>query len=160
MGRWTGSWISGPRSAGLTAPTAVTEEYPGQRLGLPPTGPGSAAHFPGRLAAFAVDSVLANLLVGVARIAGLHPSPGIRGEFVLVAFLAQEFVLVAGGGATIGMLLAGLRVVRAADGGSPAALMVGIRTALLALLVPAVIWDRDGRGMHDRASGTVVVRSR
>jgi uncharacterized RDD family membrane protein YckC len=28
------------------------------------------------------------------------------------------------------------------------------------LVIPAVIWDRDGRGMHDRLLGTVVVRTR
>jgi hypothetical protein len=26
------------------------------------------------------------------------------------------------------------------------------------LLLPAVIWDRDGRGLHDRFSATAVVR--
>ena len=30
---------------------------------------------------------------------------------------------------------------------------------LLFLLVPAVIWDRDGRGLHDRARGTAVIRA-
>jgi uncharacterized RDD family membrane protein YckC len=31
---------------------------------------------------------------------------------------------------------------------------------LLCLLIPALIWDRVGRGLHDRAAGTVVVRAR
>jgi hypothetical protein len=26
------------------------------------------------------------------------------------------------------------------------------------LLIPALIWDRDGRGLHDRSIGTVLVR--
>jgi uncharacterized RDD family membrane protein YckC len=26
--------------------------------------------------------------------------------------------------------------------------------------VPALIWDRDGRGLHDRAAGTVLVHAR
>ena len=30
--------------------------------------------------------------------------------------------------------------------------------AILLLLVPAVIWDRDGRGLHDRLTETAVVR--
>jgi uncharacterized RDD family membrane protein YckC len=33
------------------------------------------------------------------------------------------------------------------------------RTALLCLLVPAVIFDRDGRGLHDRLTDTAVVRA-
>ena len=35
-----------------------------------------------------------------------------------------------------------------------------LRTALLLLLIPALIWDRDGRGLHDRAAGTAVVHTR
>ncbi|MCW2751582.1 MAG: putative rane protein, partial [Aeromicrobium sp.] len=33
-----------------------------------------------------------------------------------------------------------------------------VRTAMLCLLVPAVIFDRDGRGLHDRLTDTAVVR--
>jgi len=33
-----------------------------------------------------------------------------------------------------------------------------LRTVLLCLAVPAVIWDTDQRGLHDRLSGTVLVR--
>jgi hypothetical protein len=29
---------------------------------------------------------------------------------------------------------------------------------LLCIVIPAVIWDSDQRGMHDRLSGTVLVR--
>ena len=32
------------------------------------------------------------------------------------------------------------------------------RTVLLVMLLPAVIWDRDGRGLHDRLTDTAVVR--
>jgi uncharacterized RDD family membrane protein YckC len=31
---------------------------------------------------------------------------------------------------------------------------------LLLLFIPALIWDRDGRGLHDRAAGTVVLHTR
>jgi hypothetical protein len=33
-----------------------------------------------------------------------------------------------------------------------------VRTLLLVLVVPALIWDRDYRGLHDRAANSVVVR--
>ena len=36
---------------------------------------------------------------------------------------------------------------------------VFVRTLLLCLLVPALIWDRDGRGLHDKAVGSVLVRA-
>jgi len=158
VGRWTGSWLSGPASAAVGSLKAA-DRHPGERLGLPRTGPGSAVGFGRRLAGFLVDSVIANLLVGLVYLGGLHPGPGLRGELVVAGFLLQELVLISAAGATIGMRMAGVRVVRAADGGPPGVAMVALRTALLALLVPAVIWDSDGRGMHDRASGTIVVRA-
>ncbi|MDQ1597583.1 MAG: hypothetical protein QOI70_1007, partial [Microbacteriaceae bacterium] len=57
----------------------------------------------------------------------------------------------------IGHLLLGMRVVPVAGG------WIGpwrpiVRTLLLSIIIPAVIWDRDKRGMHDRAAGTVLVR--
>lgn len=160
MGRWTGSWLSGPQAANPAAQRVGTGTgYAGERLGLPRTGPGSVAGFGPRLGAFLVDSVIANLLVGLVYFVGVRPDPGLRGELVLLGFLLQELVLVAAAGATFGMRLIGLRVARVADGLPPAPLMAALRTALLALLIPALIWDADGRGMHDRASGTVVVRA-
>ncbi|MCU1514874.1 MAG: hypothetical protein JWO10_1964, partial [Microbacteriaceae bacterium] len=33
-----------------------------------------------------------------------------------------------------------------------------LRTVLLSLVIPAVIWDLDQRGLHDKAAGTVLVR--
>ncbi|MDQ1739361.1 MAG: hypothetical protein QOE53_1013, partial [Pseudonocardiales bacterium] len=35
-----------------------------------------------------------------------------------------------------------------------------LRTVLLVLVIPAVVWDRDGRGLHDRLAGSAVVRAR
>jgi hypothetical protein len=32
------------------------------------------------------------------------------------------------------------------------------RAVLLSLAVPALIWDRDQRGLHDRFLGTVLLR--
>jgi hypothetical protein len=63
-------------------------------------------------------------------------------------------VLVSG---SIGHLLLGMRVVPLKSG------WIGIwrpvvRTLLLSLLVPALITDWDGRGLHDRLAGTVLVR--
>ena len=34
------------------------------------------------------------------------------------------------------------------------------RTLLVALIIPAAIWDADRRGLHDKLFGTVVVRTR
>ena len=63
-------------------------------------------------------------------------------------------------GASPGKVLLGLRVAvvgSAAVIGIPRALL---RTALVALVLPPLIRDDDGRGWPDRATGTVVVRTR
>ncbi|WP_062078953.1 RDD family protein [Demequina globuliformis] len=78
----------------------------------------------------------------------------------MAIWAAQHLILVATLGTTIGHRVAGLRVVRE-DGAS----MVGLpkalgRTVLLALVIPAVVWDPQGRGLHDRAVGTRIVSTR
>jgi hypothetical protein len=35
-----------------------------------------------------------------------------------------------------------------------------IRTALICLVIPAVVYDDDGRGVHDRIANTRVLRVR
>jgi hypothetical protein len=35
-----------------------------------------------------------------------------------------------------------------------------VRTVLLATILPALIVDATGRAMHDRAAGTVMIRTR
>src|SRR6476620_9295070 len=60
-------------------------------------------------------------------------------------------------GQTPGMFLTKLRCVCVTDGrpiGIPRALLRGV---LLALFVPALIMDRDRRGLHDRLSGSAVL---
>ncbi|MEO9108985.1 MAG: RDD family protein, partial [Jatrophihabitantaceae bacterium] len=61
-------------------------------------------------------------------------------------------------GRTLGMNLFGLRVIRVDRAVAVDPVRAIVRTGLLFLLLPAVIWDKDGRGLHDRASNTAVVR--
>ncbi|WP_250292051.1 RDD family protein, partial [Frankia sp. CiP1_Cm_nod1] len=150
MGRALGNWLEGPQ--------LPRDTPPGVRLGLPADGPGSAVGAGPRLAAFAVDAVIANLLAGVPVLLGLDYSVNARGLAVYLAFLLEELVLVAVNGQTIGMRVIGIRVVRVRDHRPAGWFWSAVRTVLLALAIPAFIWDRDLRGTHDRAAGTVVVR--
>jgi hypothetical protein len=136
-----GSWLQGPRGAGADL------GYPGERLGLPAAGPGSVAGFGARLVAFALDSLMCAAIAW-----GVFRDP----VWVTPIFAAEAFVLTALGGASAGQRLRRLRVARL-DGRPVGAVRALVRTLLLCLLVPALIWDRDGRGLHDRAVGTVVV---
>jgi hypothetical protein len=75
----------------------------------------------------------------------------------LAVFAVAQVALLLTANASIGHLILGLRVVPLA-GGYLGAWRPFARTALLCLVIPAVIWDRDQRGMHDRLIGTVLVR--
>ncbi|HWH15475.1 MAG TPA: RDD family protein [Miltoncostaeaceae bacterium] len=162
MGRWTGSWLSGPAAAG-EAPPRAGQDWWGQRLGLPERGPDSVASFGRRLAAYAVDSVVANLVA----VALTPPSddPTTRGLVTLGVLAASYLLLVGVVGQTLGMRLLGLRVAPLQGGGGASRRVPGlyrslVRTALLFLLVPALVWDADNRGLHDKAVGTAVLRTR
>ena len=78
----------------------------------------------------------------------------------LLVFTVANAVLLCTLGATFGMRLLGLRVVTLASGRTPLPLPAVVRSVLLALVVPALVWNSDGRGLHDRAAGTVVLRAR
>ena len=43
------------------------------------------------------------------------------------------------------------------SGRSPMLLRAAVRTALMLLVLPAVVWNRDGQPLHDAAAGTAVV---
>ncbi len=146
--------MSGPRAASQ----APSLGYRGDRLGLPESGPGSVAGFGRRLVALFVDWIAAEM-AAVALTRG-HPAYGSTGFalVVLAVFAAEVFLLTWLGGASFGQRLLGLRVASLID--RPfGAFRAFARTVLLCLVVPAVIWDRDGRGMHDRAVASVVVRA-
>ena len=110
-----------------------------------------------RLAAFVVDSVIA---IAIA-IVSTGPPPGSTYNLVVYgSFLAIELVFLTLAGQTPGMRVAGLAVMSAADASKPRLRWVAVRTLLLAAVVPALITDGSGRAMHDRAAGTVTVRTR
>jgi len=60
-------------------------------------------------------------------------------------------------GYTVGHRVVGLQV-RGINGRPATPLQAFVRTLLLCLFLPAMFWDRDGRGLHDRTAGTVIVR--
>lgn len=140
-----GGWLEGPNLHDGDAGA-----YRGERLGLPERGPGSLAGQGRRLGAIAVDWGLAML---VARAFGWHYSTA-QGQWGVIAiFAAEHLLLISLLGYTIGKRIFGLHVGKL--GGPLTPLYVVLRTVLLLLVIPAVIWDRDGRGLHDRLAGTV-----
>jgi uncharacterized RDD family membrane protein YckC len=119
---------------------------------LPEEGPGSLASFGTRVAAFLVDAV------GAALAAGLVTAPQLPGNWSLAAFAAVTVLTLAAFGQTPGMRLLGIRLAHPRQGQRLAPWRAVVRTALLCLLVPALVVDADGRGLHDRLTDTAVVR--
>jgi len=160
--RDVGSWLSGPRDA--LAEQGIDLGYRGQRLGLPETGVGSVAGFGRRLGALLIDWVASVLIARLAFPEAAAAEPGQPGAstfplMVLGIFALEVFALTWLTGASFGQRILGIGV-RRVDGGPLAPVRALTRTVLLCLAVPALVWDRDGRGLHDRASGSVCVRTR
>lgn len=147
-----GSWLSGPRAAAEEA--GVDFGYRGQQLGLPEEGPGSIARPGRRLGALAVDWGVCVLIAYGLITDGYGQATG---NWALLLFFVMGLVTVGTVGFTPGKRLFGLRVV-ALDTGTVSPVRALVRTALLCVALPALIWDRDGRGLHDRLARTVEVR--
>jgi uncharacterized RDD family membrane protein YckC len=78
----------------------------------------------------------------------------------LVIFFIEVLLLTAFGGATAGHRMVRLRVVQFRTGANPTPLQALIRTILLSLVVTAITYDENGRGIHERLSGTKLVDTR
>lgn len=135
--------------------TSHISKYPGERLGLPETGPGSIARAGRRILALIIDWALC-MLIGYFLFQGAALA-------TLGIFLVEQIVLVGTLGYSVGHRIVNIQVVRQARAGkvefAPAGLLAGVvRGLLLCLLIPAVITDPDHRGLHDKAMNTVLVR--
>ena len=128
--------------------------YRGQQLGLPEEGPGSIARPGRRLGALVVDWALC-LLIAYGLITDSYDQA--TSNWALALLLVLSVLTVGTIGSTPGKRLFGLRVV-SANGGRLSLPRVAIRSVLVCLAIPALVWDRDGRGLHDRLSGAVQVR--
>ncbi len=128
--------------------------YSGERLGLPAEGPGSMARLPRRVTALCIDWFAA-LLVAGAFIGDSQSSA--QSLATLGIFAVQVTLLTWLWGSSFGQRLVGIRVV----GRSRRLGLIGaaLRTALICLVIPPLVWDDDGRGLHDRAVDSVVLRA-
>lgn len=110
-----------------------------------------------RLAAITLDwlacyGIIAALSGGIGQ---MTPD---RSPIVLALFFSEVTILTALTGASLGQKIFGLRVVRFSDGASVSPLQALVRTIFLVLVVTAVTYDENGRGIHERISKTVLVR--
>jgi uncharacterized RDD family membrane protein YckC len=141
-----------PNTAPASSPSGdvAPSRYPGERLGLPQRGPTSVGRFGRRLLGLIIDWAIATLFA----YAFFH-----RGEWAtLIIFCVLQYVFIPTIGGSIGHRIVGLRLVTM-NGRWVGLWRPLVRTVLLAIVIPAVVWDSDQRGFHDKIAGTVLVRT-
>jgi uncharacterized RDD family membrane protein YckC len=138
-----------------------TPGYPGKRFGLPEHGPMSVAPLGRRLLALIVDWLLCYLIASsivrhnIFTVTDAHYQDANLAALLL--FAVEVYLLTAISGLTVGKRLLGIAAIRT-NGSAPGFKWAALRTVLLLCVIPACLADRDLRGLHDRASDTVVVR--
>jgi len=139
---------------------AAENSYPGERLGMPEKGAGSIARPGRRIGALAIDytasTVIAMAFFGYDQFA-LPAEAGWTQFAPMTIFAALNILFLPTLGGTPGHRMLGMRL-QLVGGGWVGLWRPIVRTALLCLVIPAVIWDADQRGLHDKAAGTVLVR--
>ena len=135
-----GAWLEGaPHETGYVK---------GSSLGLPAEGPGSVAPFWRRPLSVVIDWGLCMLVSTLV----------FEGDALanLVLFVMMNVLFLTLFGATVGQFVLKLRV-RPVRGRSPMLLRAVVRTVMILLLLPAVVWNKDAQPLHDVAAGTAVV---
>lgn len=121
-----------------------------------PVFPGEVAGLGRRFAALAIDWLVSTgvalLVVGAS---GYLSNQASLATLLVFAVEVTAFTWLIG--ASFGQRLLGLSVVRI-DGERLSLWRALLRTLLLCLVIPAVVMDSYGRGLHDRAVGSIVVR--
>jgi len=114
-----------------------------------------------RLAAITIDW-LASYAIAFAFFAGgggySERLVGTRLSTPLI-FVAEYAILIALTGASFGHRLLRLKVVDLGHGGLPSIRQALIRTGLMAIVITAITYDEDGRGIHERFSQTKLARA-
>ena len=118
----------------------------------------TTAGWPRRIAALFIDWFIA--LLSAAAVTGMTiPPQGVLNGLIASGFFFVEVSLITGLlGYSIGKRVVGLKVVR--EDGSPIGFARAmLRTALVSLVLPALINTEQRRGLQDIAAGSMVVRA-
>ncbi len=166
------NWLEGPQVPGQFDDPDNLSEYPGQNLGLAQSGEGSQASLLRRVGGILLDWLFCMFLTSL-----VYPFAGPSQEqidqfgdpfiawqsftatWTALIFLVVGTVSVWLFGRTPGQGILRMGVARVDVPGERVGLWRAfVRTFLTLLLLPPAIQDSDLRGMHDRATGTAVIR--
>ncbi|WP_091233896.1 RDD family protein [Microbacterium sp. 3J1] len=128
---------------------------------MPRTGTGSIARPGRRIGALVIDylaaTIIATAFLGYDQFA-LPSEAGLTmfGPMAVFALLQIVFIPTAGG--SPGHRILGMRVIHL-GGGWVGLWRPVVRTLLIVVVIPAVIWDSDQRGIHDKLTGLALIRA-
>ncbi|WP_307864626.1 RDD family protein [Allobranchiibius sp. CTAmp26] len=146
-----------PQSSPPTDP-AADAGWPGKRFGCAEEGVTSVARLSPRVIALVIDWALCSVIA--AGLLGYRwGGSGSSGFAPLLVFAVENILLVGVAGSTIGHWIVGVRVTRL-DGAVAGPVAAIIRAVLLCVVIPALIFDTDQRGLHDKLARTILVRTR
>lgn len=141
--------------------TDAVNTYPGERLGTPQTGTGSIARPGRRIGALLIDYIAATIIatgfLGYDQFA-LPAEAGLTMFAPMGVFALLQILFIPTAGGSPGHRILGMRVVRL-GGGWVGVWRPIVRTLLIVIVIPAVIWDADQRGVHDKVTGLVLIRA-
>ena len=110
-----------------------------------------------RVLALVVDWLACTLVVQLGIAAGVVENNPFA-IYTMALFVLECTVFTSLVGGSFGKLATRLRVVRVDGAGAPVDLLRSlIRTVLVALVIPPLVFRPDGRGLHDMAAGTATV---
>jgi len=142
---WARPVRSPPYASSVATPSASATEHP------------DTASWGRRVLALLVDWIACLLVVQVLVATGvLAGNPG--GLYTLLVFVLESALLTAAVGGSFGKLMTRLRVVRVDGSGAPVDLLRSLlRSVMVALVVPPLVFRPDGRGLHDMVAGSMTV---
>ena len=111
------------------------------------------------MVALVVDWLLSLMVVGAFVGPEVWTGDGTTQWAPLVVFAAEVWVFTALMGASAGQLLVGV-VIRRTSGDRLSAGRALLRTILICLVIPPVVFNRDQQGLHDMAVDSIALKSR
>lgn len=136
-------------------------DYPGRRLGLPPSGPGAVAGWGRRALALLIDWVMSTLaaaaILGQGVIVPGETRTALEVFGPVLVLVAEASLLTALIGGSAGQQIVGV-VVRRVSGEPLDLLRCLLRSVLIALVIPPLIFNREQQGLHDLAVDSIALR--
>ncbi|MDO4929437.1 MAG: RDD family protein [Corynebacterium sp.] len=149
------SWLEGPQIPAEFDGENAYSRWPGEKIGLPQSGPGALASVMRRVGGVAIDWFMCIFVASI--ITAFTSALGGTSTVTMLVFLILGVVSVWIFARTPGQLILGMGVARIDAEERVGLWRAVVRTLLTCFIFPAIIVDSDGRGLHDRATGTAVI---